>query len=127
VRVDSGVVEGDTIGVNYDPLVAKVIGYAESREAALDRVSAALRRFPILGIRTNLPFLIRLIADPRVRSGATHTGFVDAHEDELTSATEPPAIAVAAAALGDLPGNEAMTSAGAEAPDPWSTLHRWGR
>jgi 3-methylcrotonyl-CoA carboxylase alpha subunit len=127
VRVDSGVVEGDTIGVNYDPLVAKVIGYAESREAALNRVSAALRRFPILGIRTNLPFLIRLIADPRVRSGATHTGFVDAHEDELTSATEPPAIAIAAAALGDRPRNEVMISAGAEAPDPWSTLHRWGR
>ena len=73
VRVDSGVVEGDTIGVNYESLVAKVIGYAESREASWNWVSAALRRFPILGIRTNFPFLIRLIADPRVRSGATHT------------------------------------------------------
>ena len=41
--------------------------------------------------------------------------------------TEPPPIAIAAAALGDRPRNEAMTSAGAEAPDPWSTLHRWGR
>jgi acetyl-CoA carboxylase biotin carboxylase subunit len=128
VRVDSGVVEGDTIGVNYDPLVAKVIGYAESREAALNRVSAALRRFPILGIRTNLPFLVRLIADSRVRSGATHTGFVDAHEDELTAAPKPPAVAVAAAALlAERPSNQTMTSAEVEAPDPWSTLHRWGR
>ena len=65
VRVDSGVREGGTVSVNYDPLLAKLTVLAESRDAAIARALAALRSFPVLGIRTNIPFLIRLLDHPR--------------------------------------------------------------
>jgi acetyl/propionyl-CoA carboxylase alpha subunit len=127
IRVDSGVVEGDVIGVHYDPLIAKVIGWAESRQAALDRASCALNGFPILGIRTNLPFLLRLLADARVRSGATHTAFVD---DDLASeagAPAPPIEAIAAAVHIQRSRGVRATVSGEEVPDPWATLRGWGR
>jgi acetyl-CoA carboxylase biotin carboxylase subunit len=127
IRVDSGVGEGDSIGVNYDPLVAKVIAHAESRAAALERLDAALRAFPILGIRTNVAFLVRLLADRRIRQGATHTGFVDEHLEALTAAAEPPMAAVAAAAVLRPPASEAPAPGRGEASDPWLTLWRWGR
>ncbi len=128
IRVDSGVVEGDEIGVHYDPLLAKVIVSAETRAAALERAAAALRAFPILGIRTNLPFLLRLIADPRVRAGATHTALIDTELASLLPAPDagPPVEALAAAAY--VHARRIQPPApGAAAADPWTTMHRWGR
>ena len=57
--VDSGVTEGDRVGVDYDPLLAKLSVHAETRDAARARAVHALKRYPILGTRTNIPFLIR--------------------------------------------------------------------
>src|SRR5262249_30195433 len=127
VRVDSGVVEHDTIAVHYDPLIAKVIASAESRALAIERLVQALRAFPILGVRTNVPFLLRVIEYPRFRDGSIHTSFLDsegtalaAHPDE-----EPPAF-VRAAAAGQ---TEARTTHAERASnvgyDPWQTLSRW--
>ena len=134
IRIDSGVVEGDEIGVNYDPLIAKLIAYGETREAALARAAAALRSFPILGIRTNTPFLVRLLEHPDVRRGAVHTAFVDEHGDELAPAPATPLEAVAAAALicgtPAVTTDRAATAAGdtaVSARDPWVTLRGWGR
>jgi 3-methylcrotonyl-CoA carboxylase alpha subunit len=137
IRVDSGVVEGDAVGVNYDPLIAKVIVVAETRDAALARARSALRSFPILGIRTNIPFMIRLLEHPEVRRGAIHTDFIADHHDELTASAPPPleAVAAAGAALGwrasafdpsgSSPGG-AEDARRAES-DPWSSLRGWGR
>ena len=72
---------------------------AESRDAAIARALAALRSFPVLGIRTNIPFLIRLLDHREVRAGRLHTGFIDQHLDELIARRETPAEAVAAAAV----------------------------
>ena len=126
LRIDAGVVEGDAIGVNYDPLIAKVVAYAEHRTAALDRAREALRDFPILGIRTNVSFLIALLTNDAVRRGATHTAFVDVNLDALIPAGTPPpeAIALAAVAAG---ARAAHAPAPDEAPDPWTTLRGWGR
>src|SRR5207253_2678606 len=77
VRIDSGIAEGTDIPVYYDPLLAKVIASAETREAAIARLIVALRGFPILGIRTNIPFLLRIIEHPRFRAGEVDTGFLD--------------------------------------------------
>ena len=90
IRVDAGVVEGDEIGVNYDPLLAKLIAVAETRPAALQRAVAALRAFPILGIRTNIPFLLRVLEHPDVQRGAAHTSFLDEHLAELDDAGAAP-------------------------------------
>src|SRR5205814_2387058 len=58
VRVDAGVMEGGEVPIYYDPLLAKVIAHAETRDAAISRLIAALRQYPILGVQTNVPYLI---------------------------------------------------------------------
>ena len=79
VRVESGVAEGDDIGVAYDPLIAKLISYGDSREQALDRLGAALADTEVGGVTTNLPFLRWLVAHPAVRAGETTTAFLVEH------------------------------------------------
>jgi acetyl-CoA carboxylase biotin carboxylase subunit len=132
VRVDAGVVEGDAIGVNYDPLIAKLIVHAESREHARARALSALRAFPILGIRTNLPFLLALLEHGAFASGMLHTGFVDEHLDALLRGHPVPVEAVAAAAavgeggLHTRTGEPLLGVTGAHG-DPWQRLTGWGR
>jgi len=77
VRIDSGVVEGGEVSVYYDPMIAKVIATAETRDLAIARLTVALREFTIAGIRTNLPFLVRLLEVPAFREGAIDTAFLD--------------------------------------------------
>jgi acetyl-CoA carboxylase biotin carboxylase subunit len=128
LRVDGGVREGDEAGVHYDPLLAKLVALAETREAAVDRMLAALRRYAVLGIRTNIPFLVRLIDHPGFRSGAIDTGFVDRHLEDLLA---PPArdvarlAAAAAASCQAPPGRTSAPAARPAPPDPWSDLHGW--
>jgi acetyl-CoA carboxylase biotin carboxylase subunit len=88
VRVDSGVAEGGTVSVHYDPMIAKVIASAETRDLAIARLSAALRAFPILGVRTNLPFLLRVLEQPQFRAGRVDTSFLDREAAALTAADE---------------------------------------
>jgi len=76
VRIDSGVEQGGAVTAAFDPMIAKLIVHAASREAALDKADAALADFVILGCRTNIAYLRRLLADPDVRAGAIHTGLI---------------------------------------------------
>jgi acetyl-CoA carboxylase biotin carboxylase subunit len=127
IRIDSGFVEGDTIAVNYDPLIAKLIASAETRPLAIDRAIAALRAFPILGIRTNVAFLLALLEDPAFRRGDVHTGYIDDHLAELTRQRPAPLEAVAAAAVaGEAPAATIRATAPSR-PDPWAQLGGWGR
>jgi acetyl/propionyl-CoA carboxylase alpha subunit len=125
LRIDAGVAEGDDVSVNYDPLLAKLTAHAESRSGSIDRAIAALRAYPVLGIRTNIPFLIRILDDPAFRAGQVDTGFVDAHLETLLAQGDVPREALAAAAVAT--PTPAGTTAGAVAPDPWTTLTGWGR
>ena len=134
IRVDSGVIEGSEVPVMYDPLLAKLIVSAESRERAVDRALAALHSFPVLGIRTNIPFLIRILDHPAFRSGRVHTGFIDQHLDELTRpvTVSREALAAAVTSISDGasgPGSvfpTGVTPRSGQA-DPWTTLQGWGR
>ncbi|HEX6973680.1 MAG TPA: acetyl-CoA carboxylase biotin carboxylase subunit [Vicinamibacterales bacterium] len=128
IRVDSGVVEGGEVSVNYDPMLAKVIVSAETRDAAIDRALAALRAFPILGIQTNVPFLVRLLDHPEFRAGRMHTGFLDQHLQDVLGEQTTPVEAVAAAAVAAAPTTSgARVAADTAVPDPWDTLTGWGR
>jgi acetyl-CoA carboxylase biotin carboxylase subunit len=86
IRVDSGVAEGQAIGVDYDPMLAKVIVHAETRDAALARMDAALRDFVALGVRHNVPFLLKLIALDDVRANRVDTGLIERRLQELSAA-----------------------------------------
>jgi acetyl-CoA carboxylase biotin carboxylase subunit len=83
VRVDGGVAEGDEVSVHYDPLLAKVIAWAETRGLAVARLIAALRSYPVLGIRTNIPYLLRILEHPDFRAGMVDTGFLDRESASL--------------------------------------------
>ena len=129
VRIDSGVVEGGTVSVHYDPLLAKLTVLAESRDAAIARALAALRRFPVLGIRTNVPFLIRLLDHADMRSGHVHTRFIEDHALELLTPRETPiqALAAAAAVGSASEATASPTAVQSVVADPWSTIRGWGR
>ena len=76
VRVDDGVVEGSDISMFYDPMIAKLVTYGETREEAIDTQIAALDRFEIDGIGHNVDFLSALMQHPRFRKGELTTGFI---------------------------------------------------
>jgi acetyl-CoA carboxylase biotin carboxylase subunit len=126
IRIDSGVEEGGTVPVNYDPLLAKLIVLGETRSDAIERALAALRNFPVLGIRTNIPFLIRVLTHPDFRSGHLHTGFIDQHLAALLGGGEIPIEAIAAAAA-YAPAQSSPTGPSSAIADPWTTLAGWGR
>jgi propionyl-CoA carboxylase alpha chain len=76
VRWDAGVVEGDTISVHYDPLVAKVIGVAPTRGEAAARLASALDRTVLVGATTNRDLLVDVLRDGRFLAGATTTSYL---------------------------------------------------
>ena len=76
VRNDTGVTEGGEISLYYDPMIAKLVTHAPTREAAIDLQAKALDAFHIGGIRHNIPFLTALMQHPRWRKGKLSTGFI---------------------------------------------------
>jgi propionyl-CoA carboxylase alpha chain len=76
VRVDDGVAEGGEVSMFYDPMIAKLITWAPTREAAIDAQIAALDAFEIEGPGNNIDFLSALMQHPRFRSGNITTGFI---------------------------------------------------
>ena len=77
VRVDTGTAPGSKVTVYYDPMIAKLIVWGESRPAAIATMQDALDQYEIEGVKTNLPFLRRLFADPDVQAGRVSTRWVD--------------------------------------------------
>jgi acetyl/propionyl-CoA carboxylase alpha subunit len=79
IRVDSGVEEGDEVGLAYDPMIAKLIAHGATRAEAFDRLRCALAETVVEGVTTNLSFLRWLVAHPSVRAGDTTTAFLTEH------------------------------------------------
>jgi len=137
VRIDAGVVEGNDVSVYYDPMIAKVIASGETRDAAIARLIAALRDFPILGIRTNIPFLLRILDHQRFRAGEVDTGFLDGEGAALADALDidmPGFVRAALSAAGEsqIPGDSRIPDESRipnpesrEAWDPWQRLQEW--
>jgi acetyl-CoA carboxylase biotin carboxylase subunit len=92
IRVDSGVTAGSNVSVYYDPMLAKLIVWGESREITRRKAIAALRDFAVLGIRTNIPFLLQLLDHEQFVAATIDTGFLDRE-----------AAAIAAASVAELP------------------------
>ncbi|HWF11663.1 MAG TPA: acetyl-CoA carboxylase biotin carboxylase subunit [Bryobacteraceae bacterium] len=78
VRLDSGIYPGWTVPLDYDPMLAKVVVWSESRERSIERMLRALGEYHIGGIRTNIPLFRVILKDPAFREGDLHTGYLDA-------------------------------------------------
>ena len=87
IRIDCGISAGQNITAAFDPMLAKLIVTGADRREAMDRADAALREYVLLGCKTNLAFLRRLLHHPAFQAGEVHTGFLDAHPEV---AAEPP-------------------------------------
>jgi acetyl-CoA carboxylase, biotin carboxylase subunit len=77
VRCDSGVYSGFEVPVNYDPILSKLIVYAENRKTAISKMSSALKEYVILGIKTPIAFLIDIINSKEFKKGDIYTDFIE--------------------------------------------------
>jgi acetyl-CoA carboxylase biotin carboxylase subunit len=139
VRIDSGVAEGGEVTVHYDPLLAKVVASAETRELARRRLIAALRTFPILGIRTNIPFLRDVLEHPKFVAGEVDTGFLDGEGASLAAVADvdvPPFVRAVidyhrvksqeSKVQGrSSPADSRLLTLDSVASDPWARLKEW--
>lgn len=97
LRIDSGVEARMQIGIDFDPMLAKVIAHAESREQALRKLGNALKEFVITGVETNRDFLIRLLSDRAVVAGEVNTSLISSRIAELSRSAGNPERQTAAA------------------------------
>src|SRR5258706_4786260 len=122
VRLDTGVREGDEVSVFYDPMIAKLIVWGDDRNEAARRMQDALSETAILGVKTNLAFLERVVRHPAYLAGDTDTGFIERHRaDLLPPQSEVPTQALVVAAS-HVFLDERAASAGAS---PWADTGGW--
>jgi acetyl-CoA carboxylase biotin carboxylase subunit len=77
IRRDSGMYEGWTVPIDYDPLLAKLIGYGTDRAQAISRLTRALHEYFVGGIKTNISLFRRILTDPDFQAGKLDTGYLD--------------------------------------------------
>ena len=129
IRVDAGVAEGGEIGIHYDPMIAKLIATGDTRDSARRRAIEALRNYPILGIRTNVAFLIELLEHPRFVAGDLDTRFLDdegaairARVSDVSIPPEARDVAAATRASTHPSTHDLSAEARRAKADPWDTL-----
>ena len=130
VRIDSGVVEGDTVTIFYDPMIAKLIVWDEDRPRALARLADALARSDIEGPKSNIEFLERLVRHPAVVGATIDTGYLDRHLDEfMAEAGDATGDLLLAAAVAQMLGQERATrecaAASSDPTSPWAIADGW--
>jgi len=128
IRVDSGVRQGDEVTMFYDPLIAKLCVHGDTRAAAIDRAVAALKSYAVLGVKTNIEYLIAILQQPKFAQGDFHTGFIAEHMDRWRSGRDADAdLALAVTAVAEYThlrrGSATSGDEGTEEmPTPWDTL-----
>ena len=134
IRVDSGFRQGDTVTIDFDPMLAKLIVHAPTRRAALRRLDTALSDFIALGVTTNIDFLRDVAAHHTFASGSVTTDFLDSSDVSTLSMPEAdPTVLVAVASAAQRLGLERTPSTGdpdssdehtGHSGDPFRTLTR---
>ena len=126
VRLDSGVGDGSVISVFYDPMIAKVISWAPTRERAAALLADALTRTRLHGVRTNRDLLVNVLRHPAFLAGATDTAFFDTHDLAVLAAPVADSATVElsaiAAALAEAAHNRSTATVFAGVPSGWRNL-----
>lgn len=98
-RLDCGYVDGNAVTISFDPMLAKLISWGESREVAAKKLNLALNDILFLGLKTNRDYLQRILTLPEFHQGETYTHFVKTYEEKLqkkVATKEQTAMAIAA-------------------------------
>jgi 3-methylcrotonyl-CoA carboxylase alpha subunit len=130
VRIDSGVVEGDTVTIFYDPMIAKLIVWDTDRPRALARMRDALARCEIAGPKSNVEFLERLVRHPAIVDATIDTGLLDRRLDEFLPAPGAPPVDLLVAAtvarlLDDERRSRGCSAASNDPGSPWALADGW--
>jgi acetyl-CoA carboxylase biotin carboxylase subunit len=129
VRVDSGVAQYSTVGIDYDPILSKLIVWGQDRDAARARMIRALNDYKILGLRHSIKYLADIIAHPKFAAGETYTNFIPRHfADWKEDIDANLRTALAAAAVINANGKTGSAVAGEQVKrdySPWLTLGAW--
>lgn len=120
LRIDAGYREGDAVSPNYDAMLAKVIAWAPTRDAAINRLNRGLEETDIRGIVTNTPFLSALVTHPDVRANTIDTGFIERELKVLTPDSAVPGDLELCAAVAAIVSSEEQ-AARAAGTSPWLT------
>src|SRR6266851_5265622 len=120
LRIDAGYREGDAVSPHYDAMLAKVIAWAPTRDAAIERLNHALEETDVRGIVTNIPFLSALLTHPNVRANTIDTGFIERELKNLTPAPRAAGDLELCAAVAAILGEEAKAARG-DQHSPWRT------
>ena len=123
IRNDSSIYNGCEITSYYDPMLSKLIVWADSREAAIRKMESALREYIVLGVKTNIGFLIRAMNNDEFRKGKIDTGFIERHPELL----KPPAPEIEPALIAAALSMSSSESAGQPAQKPSSNWKLFGR
>jgi len=131
VRHDCGIYSGCDIPIYYDPILAKLIVWAESRDQACQRMIEALNDYVILGVKTSIDFLKEVIAHPEFQSGQTTTSFINKHFPSWEGKDKPDDLekmALIAAAFNSLARSYGGVGPSVEPKSgysPWLSLGKW--
>ncbi|MFT7259943.1 MAG: 3-methylcrotonyl-CoA carboxylase alpha subunit [Glaciecola sp.] len=87
VRVDTGVEQGDEVSIYYDPMIAKLVVWDETREKALARLETCLQHYAIGGVTTNIDYLRRIASSTPFKQAQLTTDFIERHNDSISTAT----------------------------------------
>lgn len=121
IRVDSALYPGYEVSPYYDPMLAKLVVWGQDRAEAIDRLQQALKNYVLLGLKTNLAYLIRVISHPAFAAGDTFTQFIGRYGSELQAPTELPPELLAALLQSQAPAPQASLTGSSEADlyNPW--------
>lgn len=118
IREDCGVYDGWTVPLDYDPMLSKLIAFAETREMAIERMLRALSEYEVGGIKTNIGLFRRILMDADFRAARIDTGYLErlleGDSSVKASAVPDDVVAIAAALLGSLERTRASVAIGAE-------------
>jgi len=124
-RVDCGAEEGGEVTPFYDPMIAKIIVHADTREAAARKLEAACAQVQVWPVKSNAGFLVRCAAHPDFIAGHIDTGFIDGRLQALATPPQAPEAVLQSAArrlLADAAAGEPSKAPSPQAPSPWSPL-----
>jgi acetyl-CoA carboxylase biotin carboxylase subunit len=129
IRLDGCVYSGWTVPMEYDPLLAKLAVWADTRDHATARMLRALREYDVGGIRTNLAFFRQILEDPEFRAANLHTGFIDEffqRRRSIEPSRDLAGVAALAAALHTVAGRPELANGSATSVSAWQTAGRDG-
>ncbi|HUN42384.1 MAG TPA: acetyl-CoA carboxylase biotin carboxylase subunit [Acetobacteraceae bacterium] len=130
VRIDTGFASGDSVSTHYDAMLAKLIVYGDTRDAALSTLQRALAECDVVGVASNLDLLHRIVSHPQFAAGGVDTGFIARQADTLLVGQGAPSDEVLVAATVAVLTDEADTAAcnaaaSADPYSPWHTRDQW--